>query len=130
MTKDSYNRKKAYSNIRVMELDPLAASLNKVGMKGGAAKSMLGKNFKKSTKQAYKENKSFKVKNTLISKSGQKDLRQQSFANRLYDKVKPKIDKEIAKGGKNFSKAKDYANIVKGIRTAKDKIASKYTKKN
>mgnify|MGYP003154659387 CR=1 FL=1 len=132
MTKDSFNRKKNYSNTKIIQLDPLTESLNKAGMKGGAAKSILGKNFKKSAKQAYKENKKFKVKNTLfkISKAGQKDLRQQSFANKLFDKVLPKINKEISKGGKNISKAKDYANIVKGLRTAKDKILLKYTKKN
>ena len=132
MTKDSYNRKKSYSNLadKIIELDPLAESLNKIGIKGGAAKSILSKNFKKSAKQAYKENKKFKVKNTLISKAGQKDLRQQSFANKLLDKVMPKINKEISKGGKNINKAKDYANIVKGVRAAKDKILSKYTKKN
>ena len=129
MSKQDSERKKNYINIK--QIDPLGEALNKVGMTGGVSRSLLGKNFKKSTKKAYKENKKFKVKEPdLISKSSKKDLRQQSFANKLFGKVLPKIKKQIDSGGKNISKAKDYANIVRGLTKAKDKIKLKYIKKN
>ena len=131
MSKEDSKRKKNYSNMKVIQLDPLGERLSDVGMTGGVSRSLLGKNFKKSTKKVYKENKKFKVKEPdLISKSSKKDLRQQSFANKLLNKVLPKIQKQIDSGGKNISKAKDYANIVRGLTKAKDKIKLKYIKKN
>jgi hypothetical protein len=40
MTKDSYNSKKIYSNVKIIKLDPLAESLDSIGLKGGAGKSV------------------------------------------------------------------------------------------
>ena len=36
MTKDSFNRKKNYSNTKIIQLDPLGERLSNVGMTGGA----------------------------------------------------------------------------------------------
>ena len=44
---------------------------------------------------AFKENKSFKVKDTSISKKGQKDLKKQSLINKVYDKILPKLKSRI-----------------------------------
>ena len=37
MTKDSFNRKKNYSNTKIIQLDPLGERLSNVGMTGGAS---------------------------------------------------------------------------------------------
>ena len=50
MTKDSYNSKKIYSNVKIIKLDPLAESLDSIGLKGGASKSLLSKGVKETTK--------------------------------------------------------------------------------
>ena len=49
MTKDSYNSKKIYSNVKIIKLDPLAESLDSIGLKGGAGKSLLSGSIKKTT---------------------------------------------------------------------------------
>ena len=91
MTKDNFNRKKNYSNTKIIQLDPLSERLSSAGFTGGASKSLLRK-YKPETKSAFKQNKNFKVKNPdLISKKGQTVLRQQSFANKIIDKLTSKL---------------------------------------
>ena len=45
MTKDSFNRKKNYSNTKIIELDPLGKRLSDAGFTGGASKRMLKKSL-------------------------------------------------------------------------------------
>jgi len=40
MTKDNFNRKKNYSNTKIIQLDPLAERLSSIGLKGGAGRNV------------------------------------------------------------------------------------------
>ena len=145
MTKDSFNRKKNYSNTKIIQLDPLSERLSSAGFTGGASRSLLRK-YKPETKSAFKQNKNFKVKNPdLISKKGQKDLRQQSLANKLIDNLKLRLKKDTQKSIDKYYKKTgvkvepDQISISTGDKTfktmnqvnfLKSKIISKYKRKN
>ena len=112
----------------VREILPSMHTIHRPG--GGTLKTSLLKKFKSETKTAFKENKSFKVKDTRISKQGQRDLKKQALINKVYDKILPKLKSRIE--GKDTSKLKDkdYTNVIKELDIAKSKIMSKYKKKN
>ena len=145
MTKDNFNRKKNYSNTKIIQLDPLSERLSSAGFTGGASRSLLRK-YKPETKSAFKQNKNFKVKNPdLISKKGQKDLRQQSLANKLIDNLKLRLKKDTQKSIDKYYKKTgvkvepDQISISTGDKTfktmnqvnfLKSKIISKYKRKN
>ena len=145
MTKDNFNRKKNYSNTKIIQLDPLSERLSSAGFTGGASRSLLRK-YKPETKSAFKQNKNFKVKNPdLISKKGQKDLRQQSLANKLIDNLKLRLKKDTQKSIDQYYKKTgvkvepDQISISTGDKTfktmnqvnfLKSKIISKYKRKN
>lgn len=69
MTKDSYNSKKIYSNVRIVKLDPLAAKLDSVGMRGGASKK-LSTGAKAYVKDATKGNLKYSKHVTKAGKRG------------------------------------------------------------
>ena len=67
MTKDSFNRKKNYSNTKIIELDPLGKRLSDAGFTGGASKRMLKKSlFKTEAKKAFKETKDLKKSRSIL----------------------------------------------------------------
>ena len=123
MTKDSFNRKKNYSNTKIIELDPLGKRLSDAGFTGGASKRMLKKSlFKTEAKKAFKETKDLKTT---------KDKKRVKFLDKYFDNLKStalatrqKLKKELTKKDLELPSAiKQYANI-------KDSIIAKYRKKN
>jgi len=54
MTKDNFDRKKNYSNTKIIQLDPLAERLSSIGLKGGAGRSLLSRGVKKPLKTLLK----------------------------------------------------------------------------
>ena len=123
MTKDSFNRKKNYSNTKIIQLDPLGERLSNVGFTGGASKRMLKKSlFKTEAKKAFKETKDLKTT---------KDKKRVKFLDKYFDNLKStalatrqKLKKELTKKDLELPSAiKQYANI-------KDSIIAKYRKKN
>ena len=123
MTKDSFNRKKNYSNTKIIELDPLGKRLSDAGFTGGASKRMLKKSlFKTEAKKAFKETKDLKTT---------KDKKRVKFLDKYFDNLKStalatrqKLKKELTKKDLELQSAiKQYANI-------KDSIIAKYRKKN
>ena len=80
MTKDSFNRKKNYSNTKIIELDPLGKRLSDAGFTGGASKRMLKKSlFKTEAKKAFKETKDLKTT---------KDKKRVKFLDKYFDNLK------------------------------------------
>ena len=123
MTKDNFNRKKNYSNTKIIQLDPLGERLSNVGFTGGASKRMLKKSlFKTEAKKAFKETKDLKTT---------KDKKRVKFLDKYFDNLKStalatrqKLKKELTKKDLELPSAiKQYANI-------KDSIIAKYRKKN
>ena len=53
MTKEDSKRKKNYSNMKVIQLDPLGERLSNVGFMGGASKSMTTRKFLKEGIKKY-----------------------------------------------------------------------------
>jgi hypothetical protein len=53
MTKDNFNRKKNYSNTKIIQLDPLSERLSDAGHMGGASKSRTTKKFLKEGIKKY-----------------------------------------------------------------------------
>ena len=98
MTKDNFDRKKNYSNTKIIQLDPLAERLNSIGLKGGAGRSLLSRGVKKTTKDTIKN---FKKTDKL---SKQKD--------KLNDSGK--FVKDGALANKNIKLKKEWQEEING----------------
>jgi hypothetical protein len=146
MTKDSYNSKKIYSNVKIIKLDPLAEGLDSIGLEGGAGRSLLSrgvkettkatiKNFKKTDKLSKQKDKlndsgKFVKDGALANKNIKlKDLRKLALASSLKARIsdKQKYDNNRA----SFSKdVKNRERAQKDLDSYTGKIESKYIKKN
>jgi hypothetical protein len=146
MTKDNFDRKKNYSNTKIIQLDPLAERLNSIGLKGGAGRSLLSRGVKKTTKDTiknFKKTDKLSKQKDKLNDSGKfvkdgvlankniklKDLRKLALASSLKARIsdKQKYDSNRA----SFSKdVKNRERAQKDLDSYTGKIESKYIKKN
>ena len=146
MTKDNFDRKKNYSNTKIIQLDPLAERLNSIGLKGGAGRSLLSRGVKKITKDTiknFKKTDKLSKQKDKLNDSGKfvkdgalankniklKDLRKLALASSLKARIsdKQKYDNNRA----SFSKdVKNRERAQKDLDSYTGKIESKYIKKN
>ena len=146
MTKDNFNRKKNYSNTKIIQLDPLAERLSSIGLKGGAGRSLLSRGVKKTTKDTiknFKKTDKLSKQKDKLNDSGKfvkdgalankniklKDLRKLALASSLKARIsdKQKYDSNRA----SFSKdVKNRERAQKDLDSYTGKIESKYIKKN
>ena len=146
MTKDNFDRKKNYSNTKIIQLDPLAERLNSIGLKGGAGRSLLSRGVKKTTKDTiknFKKTDKLSKQKDKLNDSGKfvkdgalankniklKDLRKLALASSLKARIsdKQKYDNNRA----SFSKdVKNRERAQKNLDSYTGKIESKYIKKN
>tara|TARA_R110000744_G_C18879749_1_gene506456 strand:+ start:41 stop:481 length:441 start_codon:yes stop_codon:yes gene_type:complete len=146
MTKDNFDRKKNYSNTKIIQLDPLAERLSSIGLKGGAGRSLLSRGVKKTTKDTiknFKKTDKLSKQKDKLNDSGKfvkdgalankniklKDLRKLALASSLKARIsdKQKYDSNRA----SFSKdVKNRERAQKDLDSYTGKIESKYIKKN
>ena len=143
MTKDNFDRKKNYSNTKIIQLDPLAERLNSIGLKGGAGRSLLSRGVKKTTIKNFKKTDKLSKQKDKLNDSGKfvkdgalankniklKDLRKLALASSLKARIsdKQKYDNNRA----SFSKdVKNRERAQKDLDSYTGKIESKYIKKN